>query len=296
MARTSGKWRETVSMEVRVIRVAALVSCLLIAQAGAVFGSQGGGSQEQASATTTGAQRSDQVTDARLKYRIGLMEGILERAVQHGAFEMTRRLQVSPDMLLLGGPPRARGFQLEGYGVFFDVEVPELRRSVAWTFRMLDEDALGLNSALSQLRSHVQSVTDQRARLDLEQAIKRLEIQVGFVSPGERRSGAPREVAAGVKAQAGASAAVVPTDPDEAYTAEVRVALVEALLDHAFSIEPHQWFTVAARGNDRGLLSANHPYEVMTLILRIRGEDLIAFREGRISREEARGRVEAKDF
>ena len=60
-----------------------------------------------------------------------MMEGVLERAVQLGVDNLRRRVRaVMPDdALLQGGAPQVRGFRLDGYGVFFDVEVPALRRA-----------------------------------------------------------------------------------------------------------------------------------------------------------------------
>ena len=72
-----------------------------------------------------------------------MMEGVLERAVQLGVENLRRRIRaVMPDdALLQGGAPQVRGFRLEGYGVFFDVEVPSLRRSLAWSLRTMNENA-----------------------------------------------------------------------------------------------------------------------------------------------------------
>ena len=50
--------------------------------------------------------------------------------------------------MLLTENARARGFRLEGYGVFFDVEVPSLEGTLPWSFRTLDQNDLGLDSAL----------------------------------------------------------------------------------------------------------------------------------------------------
>ena len=70
------------------------------------------------------------------RFQIAAMEGVLERAVQLGARRLSQQVQaVSPDALFIAGAARAKGFWLEGYGVFFDVDVPAMRRSVAWSFR-----------------------------------------------------------------------------------------------------------------------------------------------------------------
>jgi len=48
---------------------------------------------------------------------------------------------------------RMRGFRLDGYGVFFDVSV-RLRDDVL-TMRMLDQNDLGLDSAMKELQQIV---------------------------------------------------------------------------------------------------------------------------------------------
>ena len=104
------------------------------------------------------------------------MERVLEQAVEHGAQKIAFRMQaLAPSTVLFTGPARARGFRLEGYGLFFDVQAPTLRRSVTWSFRTLSQYRLGLGDALQALRQHVQSLGDPGARDSLEQALRSLE-------------------------------------------------------------------------------------------------------------------------
>lgn len=231
----------------------------------------------------------------RLRYQIGVMERVLEQAVQHGAQMTSRQMPgLTPNLWLFTGPVRARGFLLEGYGLFFDVEVPALRRSLAWSFQTLDQQGLGLENALESLRSHVASVADQPARDALEEALQRIELQVGSpTSPGV-------EPTAVTRAGGPIGEAVSPAPPDEpgdAYTRQVKVALVDAMLDHSGPIvlTDDDWLTVAARDSQEHLGPAD-PYDVVTLVLRIRGRDLREFRAGRLTREEAATRVETRDF
>ena len=92
----------------------------------------------------------------RQRQRISLMEGVLERAVANGADNLLRQVKhVMPDVPMLTGAPEVRGFRLDGYGVFFDVEVPALRLPLAWTLRyVVDGNRLAVNAALAQLRAH----------------------------------------------------------------------------------------------------------------------------------------------
>jgi hypothetical protein len=242
------------------------------------------------------------------------MSGGHPRAGPHGAQMLSRRMQtVMPDMLLLAGAARARGFRLEGYGVFFDVEVPALRRSMAWSFRMLDQSGLGLTSALESLRQHVSSVSDQEARQDLEQALSRLELEVGPVTPRDSRV-APAGTSSPATPVVASTTSPTPTepraatpgderrrlmaDPGQAYTSEVKSALVDAMLDHSGSIRigPGEWLTIAARDNEDRRFNPSDPYESRTIMLRIQGANLDAFRTGQVSREDARQAVEVREF
>lgn len=260
-------------------------------------------------AATSDAQQVVQPIDKaqiQARYQIFVMEGVLERAVQHGAQLLSQQMQaVMPDMLLLAGAARARGFRLDGYGIFFDVEVPALRRSMAWSFRMLDQNDLALNTALQSLRRHVRSLSDQRARTDLEQALTRVELQVGPVgASGESSDAGSQDVASAARPAVAASGepamskAHLFADPGEAYTREVKNALIDAMLDYSGSIVvgPEEWLTIAARDNEDRRLTPGDPYEVSTIVLRLRGADLAAFRSARLPREDARQRVEVREF
>jgi hypothetical protein len=251
------------------------------------------------------------------RYNISVMEGVLERAVDHGAENLRRQVRrVMPDMLLLSGGAEARGFRLEGYGVFFDVEVPVMRRSMAWSLRaMVDEGGL---AALQQIKQFIESSSSNATeKMALMQNIKRLEAQFGPPTPQApsqtpRRAGAGPAVPAGQRSvtslEAGAGPVVgtpppadstLMEDPSRAYEDEVIGALKDAMLDHSgpIGVGNDEWLTVAARDNEhRDRLVPGDPYDLLTIVLRIRGSDLAAFRADRISRDEARKRVEVREF
>jgi hypothetical protein len=88
-------------------------------------------------------------------------------------------------------------------------------------------------------------------------------------------------------------------NPSEVYEKEVVDALIDAMFvhSHALGVAPDEWLTVAARDNEhRDRLMANDAYDLMTIVVRIKGSDLAAFRADRITREEARKRVEVREF
>lgn len=234
------------------------------------------------------------------RYQIAMMEGVLERAVEHGATITRDRLQaLLPAEMLLTENARARGFRLEGYGVFFDVVVPGLEGALPWSFHTLDQNDLGLASALNAIRSHVQATKDD----NLEQALKRIELQVAPLMPG------PVSISSSSPAIGGpASTSAEPTqpprqdsilsDPDTAYQSEVRNALMDAMLDYSrgLNLASAEWLGVGARGShDRPPLGPANT-DAQTVIIQVRGADLNAFLGGQISKEEARKRIEVKVF
>jgi hypothetical protein len=255
------------------------------------------------------------------RYQLASMEDALERAVQLGARLMSRQLQgAMPQLLLLGGDARARGFRLEGYGIFFDVDVPAMRQSVVWSYRMLDLTNAGPAGAIEALRDHLKTVRDPVQRRELDQLIRQLELQVA-PSPGVaasvrgENSGGREGQATAValsKPQPGAAPpsggapvvaqtpriAVSEDDPNDAYTTAVRDALIDAMLGYSqsLSIGPDEWLTVAARDRGESGLSADDPFDVTTIQLRIKGADLLALHAGRLTVEEARKRVEVREY
>jgi len=249
-----------------------------------------------------------------LRHHIYVMEGALARAVNLGASRLTREVRtVIPDLFVLAGEAQARGVYLEGYGVFFDVEVPMLRQSVMWSLRtMLDQDDQATQAAINELRNYLKGITNPATRVSLETALKRLELQAtptgGGIQRSANRSGDAQVTAQGVGANANVSAgAGLPPvekawaqDPNRAYTESVQRALIDAMLDYSppMALMPEQWLTVAARDNERrDTMAPQDPFEeTVTVLLKIKGSDLQAYRAGKIDKDEARRRVKVGEF
>ena len=278
-----------------------------------------------AAQTASAAPDSEQV---RARQRIFMMEGVLERAVQLGVDNLRRRARaVMPDdALVQGSAPQVRGFRLDGYGVFFDVEVPSLRRSIAWSLRTMNETTMALARDLAAMRAFVQAIDDPRARAEYERVLQRVQRQIA--PPQMQNQALPERMAA----QAGAGAAlasqavaaqtvgtpqppqarVLPAapdaapaipvdatllnDPGEAYTQEVRASLVDAMIENsgALVLGAEEWLTVAAR--DNAPTDPVMPGDQMTLVLRVKGSDIHAFRAGTLTLEQVRSRVQAGEF
>ena len=256
------------------------------------------------------AQQRDQ------RYQITTMERVLEGAVEHGAKVTRDRLHTAgfPPEMLLSDNARVRGYRLDGYGLFFDVAVPMLEGSLTWSLQTLDQNNLGLQSALTALRSLVEKSGDT----NFEQAMKRIELQVAPVSIN---SAAPTPILTGARTVTG-SAAVAPDpapaaapdpasaaptrpapdaildDPVEAFRAEIRDALMNAMLDHgaALRLAPTDLLTIAARGSDDRTVLGPLNDEAQTIMISVTAADLTAYLSGQIGRDEARQRMTVRVF
>ena len=251
----------------------------------------------------------------RARQKIFMMEGVLERAVNVGIDTFRRQLvSVMPDDMLLvtGDAPQARGFRLDGYGVFFDVEVPQVRPSLAWSLRTMNETASVFARDFERMRTLVRALPDPQQREELERYLVRMQQQVAPPGPPRVAAAAP---AGSVSAQAlprpaappgpaataplPAATAAVLRDPGQAYTEAVASALIDAMLENSGSliIAPNEFLTVAARDNAQASrFLASDPSEVTTLVLRVKGSDIAEFQARRLTLEEVRKRVEVRAF
>jgi len=232
----------------------------------------------------------------QMRYQIGTMERVLENAVEHGASMWRNRLQaIAPVEASLVENARVRGYRLENYGLFFDVDVPSLETTLFAALQTLDQNGLNLANALKQVKSYIQS---QAANdLDLQQAVRRLELQLPAAVTAASDQSTARRVAApsGAADQTADVGDPILTNPAEAFRAEVIQAVIDAMLDHSgpLGIGPDEWLAVGLRRNEvrpRTGLEVN----AQTYIARVRGSDLAAFRAGQLSREEAVKRVQVR--
>lgn len=252
-----------------------------------------------ASAQTPSAAAARAVESQKARFQIAVMEGVLEKAVQQGARILNQRFQtISPTIMLLGvgGRPRVRGFRLDGYGVFFDVDVPAVPQSMAWSMKLLGQSGASLGGDLQVLRRHINGVSDTSTKRELEEILRRVEQQVGPISVQ-----VPNTPAGAVSVQLSTSSPAPPLlleDPAQAYTNEVKEALIDAMLDYSISLGlgPDEYLTIAARDNEEIPLAANDLSEAMTITLRIKGSDLAAYHSRRITKEDAKQRVEVREI
>jgi hypothetical protein len=195
-----------------------------------------------ASSGHTAAQTPATAEAGQMQARAKLvaMEKMLEAAVQLGAQRVRAQVQAAlpyaPDMLVISGMARARGFWLEDYGVFFDVDVPAMRKSLIWTVQMLEQNDRGLGTELATLKRIAATVDNPAARRELQQTLQRIETQV---SP-PRASAPPAGHAVATVSETGpdrlpagsadkAQRAAILEDPGAVYTTEVKDALVDIM-------------------------------------------------------------------
>lgn len=257
------------------------------------------------SAQTAQPRASDARAEAvarQQRYEVSTLERVFEGAVEHGIAVVRDRLQEltqMPPELLLSDNAHARGFRLDGYGVFFDVTVPTFDMTL-WTLRTMDQNDLGVDSAVRELQQIV------KGNINAEQALRRLELQVtpvGITRPvapgaGSRNATGATASAADDPAPRSAAGDPVLTDPSEAYRTEVVVALKEAMLNFSSSlgIQADEWLTIAARGNDDRPRLAPADTASRTRILRLKGTDLLAYLGRTITKDEALQRIEVRVY
>jgi len=241
------------------------------------------------SATPAGATAPEapamQATTRHRRDEIGVMEGVLAAAVRLGANQIAREMQSGgPGASLLIGQPRARGFILEGYGIFFNVEIPTLQTSALWSIQQLQRDQQVTGQSLDALRSLIETLPDADAKRQYQAALKRLEQQVGPVSQPAPGTGA-------------VDLAAEPDDPDARYTKAVIAACLDAMLEHSkpMNLLADEWLTVALSGSE-ATFAPNQLYESSTFVLRVKGSDLADYLAGRLTREQIRAKVEVREF
>lgn len=183
---------------------------------------------------------------------------------------------------------------------------------------MMPEDDRVIRNSIAYLKRQLAGTRDPVERRDLEITIQSLELKLPD-APRNFEAQAQAQPAGGVSATAApdvaAPAAPTPApapsgtsadarrvikDPNRAYTESVQRALVDAMIDFSapMVLSENDWLTVAARDNEpRDTFAPQDPYEeVVTILLRIKGSDLAAYRAGKIDREEAKKRVELREF
>jgi hypothetical protein len=273
-------------------------------------------SQPQAAASTSPA------TESR-RDEVRAMEVFLMGALQKGAQDLARQLRVNePNSAFVTGTGRARGFVLEGYGMFFDVDVPGMKQSVIWSAQMLQLE----QDRQSYARFLATAAPDDPRRKFVEERLRNVQVlmasQTGTIlltppaatadmtlPPG--RVGATVAVAEGAPTvpppPASSFATQIPPapsspvqalrDPNELYTDSVKNAIIDVMLRHSafLKIRDNEWLTVAASDSD-GPQTPGQVEELSRIIISIRGADLMGLHTNKLTREEVLKRVTVREF
>jgi hypothetical protein len=264
-----------------------------------------------AAQTAAAAARAAADQQRQSRYQISQMERMLEGAVEHGLMVVREKLQAAmkAQTFIPENPENAhvRGFRLEGYGVFFDIEVPAFQGTLLWSLKTLDQNDLGLQSALNDIRTFIKN--SAASDVNLQQALRRIELQVGPVTVASApantlgtRPGARELTGAAAAATGTIEKADVPdpmlSDPEEAYRTEVKNQIMDAMLEYSvpLGIRADEWLTVAARRHDDRPLIAPADTDARSVVIRIKGGDLTAFRAGQLTKDEALKRMEVRVF
>ncbi len=251
------------------------------------------------------APRPDDAEQVRIRQRISTMEVVLANAVQLGADMVLRQVStVMPDRPMLSGVPQVRGFRLEGYGVFFHVQVPTLVLPITWPIRQLvqESETRAATLMLQQMFAEASKLGPQAERL--HQLIRNLQLQLD-ASNQRPRPGGGRVSAANLVGLPGQPTAAAPNvdpgivdDPHAAYTEQVKNALINNMLENSqgLAIGANEWLVIAARDDEpRSPLLVGDTIDFSTWIMRVKGSDLAALRSGTITLDEARSRVEVRE-
>jgi hypothetical protein len=247
--------------------------------------------------------RTTDAEQIKARQRISTMEGVLERAVMNGADNLLRQVEsVMPDAAMLSGQPQVRGFRLDNYGVFFDVEVPALRLSIAWMVKSAQTGSQVASTTLAELKALIARMPPgERERTTV--LLQRLELLMGATAPAPPAASSmglrANTVGAATTARQPVAGPLDIDNPNEAWTREVKSALMEAMLENSnpLAIGDNEWLTVAARDNipsDPRIPGDSTDYS--TVMFRVKGSDLAAFHARRITIDEAKKRVEVTEY
>jgi hypothetical protein len=237
--------------------------------------------QQPAAAADTSERRDD----------IRTLEAVLTMAVKNGADKLALQMRASePGSLFVTDTGRTRGFDLQGYGVFFDVDVPMMKQSVLYVARQLTQQ-----DTRAQLENYINTQPPSPARDYAIRELRRMQ-QQGMRQPGVA---SPTQIAnpGVVTGQVENASAAPEADPNQLYTEAVKTSLIDAMLKYSVGLKlgADEWLTVAAR-DAGGPPGPGQVDEASTIVIRIKGADLTAFHAGKLTREEVLKKVEVKEL
>lgn len=200
-----------------------------------------------------------QVAAPNLNAQVRTMERVFSSAIQNGVDQIALKINAAiPGLRIFAGLPHAHGYQVENFGWFFDVEVPEV----------------------------------QMASVDLYQALQQ---DPRRPAPNSPATAVGNTVRPAITERDDAAVPAVIRDPQREYDLAIRESLIDAMLDYGqLPLKANEELTVGARAADSPVPTMESS-QTLTLILRITGADLALYKQGKITREEAKARIRIKE-
>ena len=220
-----------------------------------------------------------------LRTQIMTFEDALRRAIEVAGEDLSAQVQQqlqTPVPIQFGfipAVPVVRGWPLESYGYHFDVQVPDVAGNSILVWRMWEDSR------------PVARMPDGRQ----PQGPARPVASGGGIVKDDPMTGG------GTSGPPGAAAPAAPAgsdfDPIAVYRANVRSALIDAIINNpgVLSLRDTDVIAVSA-ATVRQSAAYRLSSRSTRLTLYIRGTDLIALREGKLTRDQARQRITEKSF
>ncbi|HET9369709.1 MAG TPA: hypothetical protein VFO19_05655 [Vicinamibacterales bacterium] len=199
-----------------------------------------------------------------IKNQVRFFQNIVTRAVQNGGAQLAQRARqfVQQVELAMDGPPVVTGVYIPESGYHFDVQVPDI-----------------LPSGLALLQLYMNKPQQQRPQ--------------GAQNVANTNTPPNTPPVAATGGGLVTADPMAPFEPDREYGNFVRNALVAAMLDNsgALPLKAGDRLTIRARVPQAALTNPLYQDDNRELLLSVQGEDLIAFRQGQITRDQAKERI-----
>jgi hypothetical protein len=204
---------------------------------------------------------------------------LLRQAVQNGAETMTSKARqlVPQAALMLSGPPEVFGFRLENVGPVFEVRVPGMLPNYPWRVAMLGQPAV---------RRPVQPTNPSQT--------PRIEPTTLTQAGSTAANGADQPNGPRPPSPFGDVDFTVISDPDAAYTREVKNALIDAMLEvsNGLRVSANEFLTIVAHDSAQpDPLVPTSQTDFHTIQFQIKGSDLSDYHERKIPQDEAKRRI-----
>ena len=194
--------------------------------------------------------------------QISLLEGTLTGAVKLAAGRVAKEVQSRTNNTnFFAGEARAKGFTLDGYGVFVYIEIPTLDLTVTLMVDQMEREAQRRSDGLTATANKLDGALTAKEAPSAKDTLRDVQ------------------------------------DTGQKYRDAVKLALIDAMLDYTKNLElkPEEWLSVAARGSESAL-TPGEILQLTTVILRVKGSDLADYLAGRLTKDEARQKVEVRQF